>query len=205
MIVRPPAPVERWAWLDALEAGAPDVVAAYRGIDAGELLERPARGPATDRPGSTESIVGQLATIVAAFGELVGGLPDEALARPGGEEDWTVAQAVGHAATSRAGLVLAASLAASGRWPADASPVVPGVPGPADADRAALVARLATSQRIVARSARAIVGHETDPCPLEHPLVGRLRCGEWVLFAGVHDLMHLDQLHRIAADPVGPA
>jgi hypothetical protein len=28
--------------------------------------------------------------------------------------------------------------------------------------------------------------------------VGRLRCGEWLLFAGVHDLMHLEQLHRIA-------
>jgi hypothetical protein len=205
VIVRPSAPAGRWAWVDALEAGAPDVVAAYRGIDEGAFrsVRREVRRRAGH--GSTESIVRQLATIAAAFTELVGNLPDAALARPGGEEDWTVAQAVGHAATSRAGLVLAASLAASGRWPAAASPVVPGVPGPADSDRAALIDRLATSQRIVARTARAIVDHETDPCPLEHPLVGRLRCGEWVLFAGVHDLMHLDQLHRIAADPAGPA
>ena len=33
---------------------------------------------------------------------------------------------------------------------------------------------------------------------LDHPLVGRLRCGEWLLFAGVHDLMHLEQLHALA-------
>ena len=50
----------------------------------------------------------------------------------------------------------------------------------------------------MARSAAAIAGHETEPCPLEAPPVGRLRCGEWLLFAGVHDLMHLEQLHRIA-------
>jgi hypothetical protein len=25
-----------------------------------------------------------------------------------------------------------------------------------------------------------------------------LRCGEWLLFAAVHDLMHLEQLHGIA-------
>jgi len=30
-------------------------------------------------------------------------------------------------------------------------------------------------------------------------VVGRLRCGEWLLFAGVHDLMHLEQLHGIAS------
>jgi len=28
--------------------------------------------------------------------------------------------------------------------------------------------------------------------------MGRKRCGEWLLFAGVHDLMHLDQLHSLA-------
>jgi hypothetical protein len=44
-----------------------------------------------------------------------------------------------------------------------------------------------------------VAGHENDPCPLEHPLVGRLLCGEWLLFAGVHDLMHLEQLHALEA------
>jgi DinB superfamily len=122
---------------------------------------------------------------------------------PGGEGDWSVAQALGHTAGARAGLALAGSLAASGRWPADAPAVTPGIPGPADATREQLLRRIAASQRVVERAARAIEGHETQPCPLEHPLVGRLRCGEWLLFSGVHDLMHLEQLerleHRLAA------
>ncbi len=42
-----------------------------------------------------------------------------------------------------------------------------------------------------------MAGHETEPCPLDHPTVGRLLCGEWLAFAGVHDLLHLDQLHGI--------
>ena len=118
----------------------------------------------------------------------------------GGEADWNVAEAIGHDAESRAGLAMAGALAASGRWPAEAQVVVPGVPGSADMDRDGLRRRLAASQRIVERAARSIAGHETDPCPLDHPLVGRLRCGEWLLFAGVHDLMHLEQLHQLASE-----
>jgi hypothetical protein len=75
------------------------------------------------------------------------------------------------------------------------------VPGAPTATREQLRGRLAGSQRVIERAARAIEGHETDPCPLEHPLVGRLRCGEWLLFSGVHDLMHLEQLHRLASGP----
>ena len=100
-------------------------------------------------------------------------------------------------------LAMAGSLAASGRWPADAPVVVPGIPGPAGAPREALLKRLATSQRIGERAARTIVGHEPEPCPLEHPLVGRLRCGEWLPFAGVHDLLHLDQLSALEASLAG--
>jgi hypothetical protein len=118
---------------------------------------------------------------------------------PGGESDWTVAEALGHAFEARQGLVLAAALAAAGRWPADAPVVVPGVPGRADAARDELLRRLATSRRLVERAARSIAGHEMERCPLEHPLVGTLRCGEWFLFAGVHDLMHLEQLASLAA------
>jgi len=125
---------------------------------------------------------------------------------PGGEGDWNVAEAVGHVAAARAGLVLAASLAAGDRWPPDAPTVVPGIPGPAVADRAALVRKLDQSQRLIERSARTVAGHETEPCPLVPPLVGRLRCGEWLLFAGVHDMMHLEQLHDLAGrtQPEGP-
>ena len=73
------------------------------------------------------------------------------------------------------------------------------MPGPGDATREQLLRRLVVSQRVVERAARSIAGHELEPCPLVHPLVGRLRCGEWLLFAGVHDLMHLEQLAALEA------
>jgi hypothetical protein len=102
----------------------------------------------------------------------VASLPEKAFAMPGGDADWTVSEAVGHAATSRAGLVLAASLAASGRWPADASRVVPGVPGPADADRQALLDRIAVSQRVIVRAVRSVAGHELIPARSTIPSSG---------------------------------
>lgn len=186
------------AWVDALEAGAPDVVAAWRGIDEGAFLSvrREVRRRAGE--GSAERLSAELAVLAEALTAIVERLADDDLRRPGGEEDWNVAQAVGHDCDARAGLCLAAARAAAGTWPASAPRVVPGVAGPADADRSALVRRIAQSQRIVERSARTVAGHELEPCPLEHPLVGRLRCGEWLLFAGVHDVMHLEQLHRLS-------
>ncbi|HEX7472043.1 MAG TPA: DinB family protein [Candidatus Limnocylindrales bacterium] len=191
-------------WLAALEPDAPDTVAAYRGIEADRFVtvRREVRRHAG--PGSADRLVRELAALSTALTEIVARLPEAAFAAPGGEEDWTVAQAIGHAAAAREGLAYAAALAASGRWPADAGRVIPGVPGPADASRERLLAGIARSQKIVVRAARSIAGHETDPCPLDHPLVGRLRCGEWLLFAGVHDLMHLEQLHRLEAG-IGPA
>ena len=144
-------------------------------------------------------MAGELAAIASALSALVEVLPVAAFTAPGGERDWTVAEAIGHAADSRAGLSMAGALASTGRFPADAPRVVPGIAGERSIGRDALVRRIAASQRIVERAARSIAGHEEDPCPLEHPLVGRLRCGEWLLFAGVHDLMHLEQLHGIAA------
>ncbi len=186
--------------LDALAVSASDVVAAWRGIDAGRPIEvrREVRRRAGDDSASQVAV--QLGAVAAALASLVESLPDAAFAKPGGEGGWNVAQALGHDAEARAGLALAAALAASGRWPDDAPPpVVPGVAGHADATREALLRRLVVSQRIVERSARTIAGHETDWCPLVHPLVGRMRCGEWLLFAGVHDLMHLEQLETLEA------
>jgi len=185
-------------WLDDLEPAAPDVVAAYRGIDEGRFISvrREVRRRAGE--GSAEAIVPQLGALADAIVAMVRQLPGAAFAAPGGEEDWTVAEAIGHDAESRVGLALAGAMAAAGRWPEDVPPVVPGIAGERGLDREALVRRMAASQKLVARAARSIAGHETDPCPLEHPLVGRLRCGEWLLFAGVHDLMHLQQLERIA-------
>jgi len=187
------------AWLDALEADAPDVVAAFREIEDGRFMSGRREVRRRAGPGSAAPLAAQLAAIAAAIGELIATMPEAAFRTPGGEEDWNVAQALNHAAAARAGLTMAGALAASGRWPDAAPTVVPSVPGSPETTRKELIRKLATSQRIVERSARTIAGHETDPCPLEHPLVGRLRCGEWILFAGVHDLMHLEQLHRLAA------
>jgi hypothetical protein len=185
-------------WIIDLERGAADIVGAWQGIEEGRFISVRREVRKRSGAGSADRITAQLDVIAAALIEVVESLPNAAFVLPGGESDWTVAEAIGHAAAARAGLVLAAALAASGRWPADAPTVVPSVPGPVGVGRAELVRKIAQSQRIVARSARQIGGHETDPCPLDHPLVGRLRCGEWLLFAGVHDVMHLEQLHRIA-------
>ena len=103
------------AWVDALEPGAPDVVAAWRGIDAGAFLSvrREVRRRAGE--GSAERLVGELAVLAEALIAIVDRLSDADLRRPGGEEDWNVAQAVGHDCDARAGLCLAASRAATVR------------------------------------------------------------------------------------------
>ena len=184
-------------WVAPLEPGAPDVVAAWRGIKSGQLISvrREVRHRAGE--GTAEAIAGQLATLAAALTSFVEMASDATLALPGGEADWNVAQAIGHDCDARAGLCLAAALAAGGRWPAGVPQVVPGVAGPPDAARPTLLRKIAQSQRLIERSARTVAGHETEACPLDHPQVGRLRCGEWLLFAGVHDLIHLEQLHGL--------
>ena len=187
------------SWLDALEPAAPDIVGAYRNVEAGRFITVRREIRKRMSVGSAPSVAPQLAAVAAALDEMVVTLPDGAFAEPGGEGDWNVAEAIGHVAHARAGLSTAGALAAAGRWPEGTPPVVPGIPGDREATRDELRRRIAVSQRVVERSARAIEGHETDPCPLEHPLVGRLRCGEWLLFSGVHDLMHLEQLHEIGA------
>jgi hypothetical protein len=191
--------------VDEIEARAPDIVAAWRGIEADAVptVRREVRRRAG--LGSAPLLVAQLDALADALVAVVERLPGEAFGRPGGEADWTVAEAIGHVAAARAGLVLSASLAASGRWPVDAPAVIPGVPGAPALQRDDLIRKLEQSRRVVARVARSIEGHETDPCPLDHPLVGRLRCGEWLVFAGVHDLMHLEQLHDLAGTMPGRA
>jgi hypothetical protein len=190
-------------WLDGLEPDSPDIVGAYRNIEAGKFITVRREIRKRMAIGSTPSVVPQLGAIADALVAMVDRLPDDAFSRPGGEGTWNVAEAIGHTAHARAGLSLAGALAASGRWPADAPAVVPGVPGSARASRDELRRRITQSQRAIERAARSIDGHETEPCPLEHPLVGRLRCGEWLLFVGVHDLMHLEQLHGIEAALAG--
>lgn len=184
---------------DILAETAPDVAAAWRCVGTGEFLSVRREVRRRGGEGSAASVVRQLAVIAVALTSVVETLPERAFSMPGGEGDWNVAQALGHTADARAGLTSAASMAASGRWPAAAPAVVPGIAGAADATREALLRRIATSQRVVERAGRQVAGHEMLPCPLEHPLVGRMRCGEWLLFAGVHDLMHLEQLETLEA------
>jgi hypothetical protein len=125
------------AWLDALEATAPNAVAAYRGIEAGRFISVRREVRRRAGAGSAATTVAELETLAEALATIVARLPDAALRAPGGESDWNVAQTIGHDAAARSGLVLAASLAAAGRWPADAPTVIPGVPGPAGSSRAA--------------------------------------------------------------------
>ena len=196
-------------WVAALEPRAPDVVAVWNAIDdegptiRGIAFRREIRQRAG--PGSAAGILAQHEAIADALASVLTDMPEPLLRAPGGEGDWNVAQAFAHTSGSRRWLAHAAALAARDEWPSEAPRVVPGVPGPADADVPTLLTLLAKSRRSLAISADAIAGHEADPCPLDHPLVGRLRCGEWLLFAGVHDLMHLRQLHRLLASADGPS
>lgn len=186
-------------WLGALQGKAPDVVAVWLSIDDGAMAFR-RQIRRRSGPGSADRILAQQEAVADALAAALDATPEEVLRAPGGEEDWNVAQAFAHTTAARRWLARAAALAASDAWP-DVAPVVqPGIPGPADASRERLRIYLDKSRRSMAESAAAIAGHETDPCPLSHPLIGRLRCGEWLLWAGVHDLMHLEQLNRLLAD-----
>ena len=187
------------AWLGALEPRAPDVVAVWRAIDAGPMsFRREVRRRAG--PGTAAAVLAQQEAVADALAGALAACTEEMLRAPGEEEDWNVAQAFAHTTAARRWLTHAGALAARGEWPDEAPVVRPGVPGPADASRELLLAYLDKSRRSMAISAAAIAGHESEACPLDHPLVGRLRCGEWLLFAGVHDLMHLEQLHRLIGD-----
>jgi hypothetical protein len=190
------------AWVDQLEFGAPDVVAIWRLIDPSDFSKdySATRAELSQRAGagSAPRVLAEQEAIADALEAILAEMPDALLSAPGGEEDWNVAQAFAHATGSRRYLAAAAAMAARGQWPDPPPVVTPGIPGPADADRAMLLMLLGKSRRSMALSAAAIAGHETDPCPLDHPLIGtRLLCGEWLLFCGVHDLMHLEQLHDL--------
>ena len=75
--------------------------------------------------------------------------------------------------------------------------VTPSIPGRPDATRDELLILLDKSRRAIREAAARIGGHERQRCGMDHPLIGHLRCGEWLLFLGIHDCMHLEQLHRL--------
>lgn len=189
-------------WVAQLEADAPDVVACWRAFDwdlAGlKRLRRELRSRVAG--GDAPRIVAQQDRVADALGAVLADLPDEALRAPGGEEDWNVAQAFAHTTAARRFLATWAALDAAGApWPRTDEPVVtPSVPGPPDASRETLLRYLERSRRAIREAGEKIAGHELQRCGMTHPLVGHLRCGEWLLFIGIHDCMHLEQLHALS-------
>jgi hypothetical protein len=191
------------AWLATLEAGAPDVVACWRVFDPTfdglKALRRELR--ARVQPGDAPHILAQQEAVGDELERLLLAMPARLLSAPGGEDDWNVAQAFAHTTAGRRFLGTWAALDAGGEWPKEHAPVVtPSVPGRADASREELLVLLDKSRRAIREAAARIQGHERQRCAMDHPLIGHLRCGEWLLFASVHDLMHLEQLNRIQSE-----
>jgi DinB superfamily len=190
------------SWLSALETDAPDVIACWRifdwDIDGLKRLRRElrARVDKNDAP----RILAQQEVIGDALEAVLRSLPERLLRAPGGEGDWNVAEAFAHTTAARRFLAAWAALDSDGSWPEHRPPVVtPSVPGRADATLDELLTLLDKSRRSIREAAARIEGSETRRCRVEHPLVGRLRCGEWLLFIGIHDVMHLEQLHGLRA------
>ena len=188
------------AWLARLETDAPDVVACWRAFDWSlsglKSLRRELRGRVSE--GAAQRILAQQEAVGDELERVLRALPARLLRAPGGEEDWNVAQAFAHTTAARRFLATWASLDAAGAWSEDQPPVVvPSIPGPPDATIDLLLTYLDKSRRAIRTAAGRIAGSELKRCHVEHPLVGHLRCGEWLLFVGLHDLMHLEQLDRL--------
>ena len=190
------------AWLSALETDAPDVIACWRVFDWDFDGLKRLRRELRVRVGENDAprILAQQEAIGDALEAVLQSLPEALLRVPGGEGDWNVAQAFAHTTAARRFLAAWAALDSDGSWPEHRPPVVtPSVPGRADATLDELLTLLDKSRRSIREAAARIEGNETRRCRVEHPLVGRLRCGEWLLFIGIHDVMHLEQLHGLRA------
>ena len=188
------------AWLTRLEADAPDVVACWRSFDWSLSGLRRLRRELRPRVsvGAAPRILAQQEAVGDELEAILRSLPERLLRAPGGEEDWNVAQAFAHTTAARRFLATWASLDAAGEWPENRPPVVtPSVPGRADASVEELAVLLDKSRAAIRLAAARIADHELDRCRMKHPLIGHLRCGDWLLFIGIHDLMHLEQLTRL--------
>jgi hypothetical protein len=191
-------------WLDRLEVDAPDVVAGWRALDSTYSGLKALRRELRDRvhEGDAARILAQQEAVGEQLERALRALPETLLREPGGEEDWNVAQAFAHTTAARRFLATWAALDAAGRWPeaGERQPVVtPSIPGRPDASVDELIALLDKSRLAIREAAGEIAGHELDRCRMRHPWIGHLRCGDWLLFVGIHDLMHLEQLDKLAA------
>ena len=187
-------------WLSTLESDAHDVIACWRALDSSFTGLKALRRELRDRvhEGDAPRILAQQEAVAGQLGRMLLSMPDALLRAPGGEGDWNVAQAFAHTTAARRFLGTWAALDAGGTWPDREAPVVtPGTPGRADATREELLVLLEKSSRAIGRAAERIHGHELQRCGMPHPLIGRLRCGDWLLFLGIHDCMHLEQMHAL--------
>jgi hypothetical protein len=199
-------PMTDSGWVTTLEADAPDVVACWRALDSTftglKALRRELRGRIGE--GDAPRILAQQEVVGDALERVLRDMPERLLRAPGGEEDWNVAQAFAHTTAARRFLGTWAALDAGGEWPTERAPkVTPSVPGPPDASLERLLTLLDKSRVAIREAAERIEGHELQRCGMDHPLIGRLRCGEWLLFLGIHDCMHLEQLHRLLETDAG--
>lgn len=196
-------------WVERLEAEAPDVVACWRALDSTFTGLKALRRELRDRVHTDDAprILAQQEAVGDVLEATLRAMPERLLRAPGGEEDWNVAQTFAHTTAGRRFLGTWAALDAGGTWPKEHAPVViPSVPGRADATPEELLVLLDKSRRAIRDAAAKIQGHERQRCGMDHPLVGHLRCGEWLLFLGIHDCMHLEQLHRLLeADANAPS
>jgi len=188
------------AWLTTLETDAPDVVACWRALDSSftglRALRRELR--ARVHPGGAPGILAQQDAIGRELERMLRAMPERLLRAPGGEEDWNLAQAFAHTTAARRFLGAWAALDAGGTWPTTDPPTVtPSVPGRPDATREELLVLLEKSARAMHKAAERIEGNELQRCGMDHPLIGHLRCGDWLLFLGIHDCMHLEQMQRL--------
>ena len=187
-------------WVGTVEADAPDVVACWRALGSNftgiKALRRELRARVAE--GDAPRILAQQERVGNALESLLRDLPERLLRVPGGEEDWNVAQAFAHTTAARRFLATWAALDTDGSWPEHRPPAVtPSVPGRPDATREELLVLLDKSRRALREASARIEGHELQRCRLDHPLIGHLRCGDWLMFVGTHDLMHLEQLHGL--------
>jgi hypothetical protein len=194
-------------WLETVKADAPDVVACWHALDNSFSGLKALRRELRDRvhEGDTPRILAQQEVVGDALERVLRAMPEHLLRAPGGEEDWNVAQAFAHTTAARRFLGTWAALDAGGEWPKERPPVVtPSVPGRPDATREELLVLLDKSRAAIRESAARIAGNERQRCGMDHPLIGHLRCGEWLLFLGIHDCMHLEQLQRLLETDAAP-
>jgi hypothetical protein len=195
-------------WIERLEADAPDVMACWRALDSTYAGVKALRRELRERvpTGGAPRILAQQEAVGDELERTLRAMPEALLRAPGGEEDWNVAQAFAHTTAGRRFLGTWAALDAGDSWPEENAPVVtPSVPGRPDATRDELLVLLDKSRLAIRQAAERIERHERQRCGMDHPLIGHLRCGEWLLFLGIHDCMHLEQLHRLLETNAGPA